>query len=176
VQTGIGRTGALFACEHAGVTPDILTLGKGLGGGVPLAALLARGAVAAAFDHGDQGGTYCGNPLMAAVGDAVLATVAEAEFLAGVRSRAARLEAVLDRLIDRHRLAGRRGRGLLQALDLGRPIGPQAVESARALAPTALLLNSPRPSLLRFMPALNVGLDEIDQMAALLDEVLEATK
>jgi acetylornithine/N-succinyldiaminopimelate aminotransferase len=176
VQTGIGRTGALFACEHAGVTPDILTLGKGLGGGVPLAALLASGAVAAAFEHGDQGGTYCGNPLMAAVGDAVLATVADAGFLSGVRSRAVRLEAVLDRLIDRHRLAGRRGRGLLQALDLGRPIGPQVVESARALAPTALLLNSPRPSLLRFMPALNVGLDEIDQMAGLLDQVLEAMK
>lgn len=174
VQTGVGRTGTLFAFEQAGVAPDILTLGKGLGGGVPLAALLARETVAAAFAHGDQGGTYCGNPLMAAVGSAVLAAVAADDFLAGVRQRARHLEARLDVLIARHRLAGRRGRGLLQALDLGRPIGAQLVEQARDLAPEGLLLNSPRPHLLRLMPALNVGLAEIDRMSGLLDALLEA--
>lgn len=174
VQTGVGRTGALFAFEHAGVVPDILTLGKGLGGGVPLAALLARENVAAAFAHGDQGGTYCGNPLMAAVGSAVIATVSAADFLAGVRERAQHLEAQLDALIARHRLAGRRGRGLLQALDLGRPMGAQLVEQARDLAPEGLLLNSPRPQLLRLMPSLNVSPDEIDRMSDLLDTLLEA--
>jgi len=174
VQTGIGRTGALFAFEQAGVVPDILTLGKGLGGGVPLAALLARETVAGAFAHGDQGGTYCGNPLMAAVGNAVLAAVAADGFLAGVRQRARHLEAQLDALIARHRLAGRRGRGLLQALDLGRQSGTQLVEQARGLAPEGLLLNSPRPHLLRLMPALNVGLGEIDTMADRLDALLEA--
>ncbi|MGE5713139.1 MAG: acetylornithine transaminase [Betaproteobacteria bacterium] len=174
VQTGVGRTGTLFAFEQAGVAPDILTLGKGLGGGVPLAALLARETVAAAFAHGDQGGTYCGNPLMAAVGSSVLAAVAADDFLAGVRQRARHLEARLDVLIARHRLAGRRGRGLLQALDLGRPIGAQLVEQARDLAPEGLLLNSPRPHLLRLMPALNVGLDEIDRMSGLLEALLEA--
>lgn len=174
VQTGVGRTGALFAFEHAGVVPDILTLGKGLGGGVPLAALLARENVAAAFAHGDQGGTYCGNPLMAAVGSAVIATVSAADFLAGVRERAQHLEAQLDALIARHRLAGRRGRGLLQALDLGRPMGAQLVEQARDLAPEGLLLNSPRPQLLRLMPSLNVSPDEIDRMSDLLGTLLEA--
>jgi len=174
VQTGIGRTGTLFAFEQADVAPDILTLGKGLGGGVPLAALLARDTVAAAFAHGDQGGTYCGNPLMAAAGSAVLAAVAADVFLAGVRQRARHLEAQLDALMARHGLAGRRGRGLLQALDLGRPIGAQLVEQARDLAPEGLLLNSPRPHLLRLMPALNVGLDEIDRMADQLDALLEA--
>jgi acetylornithine/N-succinyldiaminopimelate aminotransferase len=174
VQTGVGRTGALFAFEHVGVVPDILTLGKGLGGGVPLAALLAGETVAAAFAHGDQGGTYCGNPLMAAVGSAVLATVADEDFLAGVRQRARHVEVQLDALIARHRLAGRRGRGLLQALDLGRPIGALLVEQARDLMSEGLLLNSPRPHLLRLMPALNVGLDEIDRMAELLDGLLEA--
>ena len=89
VQTGVGRTGTLFAFERAGVRPDILTLGKGLGGGVPLAALLARESVAAAFAHGDQGGTYCGNPLMAAVGCAVLDAVAQPDFLAQVQARLA---------------------------------------------------------------------------------------
>jgi acetylornithine/N-succinyldiaminopimelate aminotransferase len=173
VQTGVGRTGALFAFEHAGVLPDILTLGKGLGGGVPLAALLARDTVAAAFAHGDQGGTYCGNPLMAAVGSAVLAAVSTTDFLAGVRQRAQHLEAQLDALIARHRLAGRRGRGLLQALDLGCPMGARLVEQARDLAPEGLLLNSPRPHLLRLMPALNVGLDHIERMSDLLDALLE---
>ena len=171
VQTGVGRTGRLFAFEHAGVAPDIVTLGKGLGGGVPLAALLARTEVAC-FDHGDQGGTYCGNPLMAAVGSAVLDVVAQPQFLAGVAERSEHLRQELERLAERHGLAGERGSGLLRALDLGRPDGAALVQAARALQPEALLLNSPRPHLLRFMPALNVGFDEIDCMAAQLDRVL----
>lgn len=171
VQTGVGRTGTMFAFEQAGVEPDILTLGKGLGGGVPLAALLAKAEVAC-FAHGDQGGTYCGNPLMAAVGSAVLDAVAQPEFLAGVVERGAHLQRHLQRLAARHGLAGERGSGLLRALDLGRPIGPALVEAARELQPEGLLLNSPRPRLLRFMPALNVPFEEIDRMAALLDGLL----
>ncbi len=172
IQTGVGRTGALFAFEHAGIRPDIMTLGKGLGGGVPLAALLAQSHVAAAFEHGDQGGTYCGNPLMAAVGSAVLNTIASPGFLAAVRAVAVHLERRLDHLINAHRLAGRRGRGLLQALDLGRPIGAALVERARDLVPEGLLLNSPRANLLRLMPALNVSVDEIDLMIDRVDGLL----
>jgi acetylornithine/N-succinyldiaminopimelate aminotransferase len=171
VQTGVGRTGSLFAFEQAGVAPDIMTLGKGLGGGVPLAALLAK-EEAACFAHGDQGGTYCGNPLMAAVGSAVLDTVAQPQFLAGVRERGAHLRQHLQRLSERHRLAGERGSGLLRALDLGRPIGGALVEAARELQPEGLLLNSPRPRLLRFMPALNVPFEDIDRMAAQVDGLL----
>lgn len=172
VQTGVGRTGALFAGQHAGVMPDIMTLGKGLGGGVPLAALLARESVAAAFAHGDQGGTYCGNPLMAAVGSAVLSTVAAPEFLDGVRQRGHHLRAGLTGLVERHALAGLRGRGLLWALDLGQPIGADVVTRARELTPDGLLINSPRPHLLRLMPALNVPFDDIDRMIAMLDQAL----
>jgi acetylornithine/N-succinyldiaminopimelate aminotransferase len=171
VQTGVGRTGTLFAFEQAGVAPDILTLGKGLGGGVPLAALLAKEEVAC-FAHGDQGGTYCGNPLTAAVGSAVLDVVAQPRFLAGVAERGAHLQAHLRRLTARHGLAGERGSGLLRALDLGRPAGAAVVEAARELQPDGLLLNSPRPQLLRFMPALNVPFDDIDRMAAELDALL----
>ena len=174
VQTGLGRTGTLFAFERAGIRPDIMTLGKGLGGGVPLAALLAEARVAAAFEHGDQGGTYCGNPLMAAVGSAVLDTIASPGFLAAVNAVAAHLESRLDHLISAHGLAGRRGRGLLQALDLGRPLGAALVEAARDLVPEGLLLNSPRPNLLRLMPALNVSVAEIDRMVALVDGLLGA--
>jgi acetylornithine/N-succinyldiaminopimelate aminotransferase len=171
VQTGVGRTGKLFAFEHAGIAPDIMTLGKGLGGGVPLAALLAQ-EKAACFAHGDQGGTYCGNPLMAAVGSAVLDTVAQPAFLSGVIERGAHLQQRLQKLVARHGLAGERGAGLLRALDLGRPIAAEVAEAARELQPDGLLLNTPRPHLLRFMPALNVGLDEIDRMAEQLDTVL----
>jgi acetylornithine/N-succinyldiaminopimelate aminotransferase len=173
VQTGIGRTGRLFAWEHAGVQPDIMTLGKGLGGGVPLSALLAREQVTC-FAHGDQGGTYCGNPLMAAVGAAVLDRVSRQEFLDGVRMREQHLVERLHGLVRRHGLAGQCGRGLLRAVDLGRPIAAPVVEAARDLQPEGLLLNAPRPHLLRLMPALNIELDEIDRMGELLEQALKA--
>lgn len=173
VQTGVGRTGRMFAFEHAGVQPDIMTLGKGIGGGVPLAALLASGR-ASCFAHGDQGGTYCGNPLMAAVGNAVIDVVSQPDFLAEVTAKGDYLAQRLRELSARRGLAGERGSGLLRALDLGRPIAAQVVHAARALEPEGLLLNAPRPSLLRFMPALNVTREEIDRMVAQLDGVLES--
>lgn len=173
VQTGIGRTGRMFAGEHASVKPDIMTLGKGLGGGVPLSALLASQR-ASCFAHGDQGGTYCGNPLMAAVGSVVLDCVARPEFLEGVRLRERHLVERLDQLVRRHGLGGHRGRGLLRAIDLGRPRAGQLVDAARDLQPEGLLLNAPRPHLLRLMPALNVGLEEIDRMIQLLEQAMNA--
>jgi len=173
VQTGVGRTGRMFACEHAPVRPDIMTLGKGIGGGVPLAALLAS-EQASCFAHGDQGGTYCGNPLMAAVGSAVIDRVSLPQFLDGVRLREEHLVRRLRDLAQRHGLAGERGRGLLRALDLGRPVASQVVDAARDLAPEGLLLNAPRPNLLRLMPALNVDFEAINRMIGLLDEALTA--
>jgi len=171
VQTGIGRTGELFAYQLSGIEPDIMTLGKGIGGGVPLAALLCREEIAC-FEPGDQGGTYNGNPLMTAVGIAVLNELLQPDFLPAVKEKAAYLSAALLDLSDQHGLQGERGEGLLRALKLGRDIGPQIVETARDLAPVGLLLNSPRPDLLRFMPALNVTTAEIDQMIAMLSGVL----
>ena len=168
IQTGMGRTGRLFACEHAGVQPDIMTLGKGLGGGVPLAALLAT-REASCFAPGDQGGTFNGTPLMAAVGLAVLERIDTPAFLAQVRAQAAYLRARLERLAVTRGLGAVRGRGLLLALDLGRAIGPEVVTRARA---RGLLLNAPRPHLLRFMPALTVSREEIDLAVERLDAVL----
>lgn len=172
VQTGVGRTGQMFAWQHIGVVPDIMTLGKGIGGGVPLAALLAQERVSV-FAHGDQGGTYCGNPLMAAVGLAVLDAVGKPEFLAGVRTRGELLSTRLKGLAAKHGLVGERGQGLLRALDLGAPRAAAIVEAARVLDPEGLLLNAPRPNLLRFMPALNVGNDEIETMIDRLDGLLQ---
>ncbi|MGB6055609.1 MAG: acetylornithine transaminase [Burkholderiaceae bacterium] len=172
VQSGMGRTGALFAHQLSGVEPDIMTLAKGIGGGVPLGALLCRERFAC-FEAGEQGGTYNGNPLMTAVGVAVISELLRDGFLETVRARGAYLGAALERLSAQHGLQGERGEGLLRALQLGKDIGPQIVDTARELQPLGLLLNSPRPNLLRFMPALNVTEDEIDQMISMLSGVLK---
>ncbi|WP_150430650.1 acetylornithine transaminase [Dechloromonas sp. CZR5] len=172
VQTGVGRTGKLFAYEHAGIAPDIMTLGKGIGGGVPLAALLAREAICC-FVPGDQGGTYNGNPLMTAVGVAVVRRMLAPGFLAEVEARGQYLAKRLLELSAKHGLKGERGSGLLRALILDDERGPEIVQKALALTPFGLLLNAPRPNLLRFMPALNVSEAEIDQMIGLLDSLLQ---
>ncbi len=168
IQTGIGRTGRVFGFEHAGITPDIMTLAKGLGGGVPLAALVAHRDVSV-FDHGDQGGTFCGNPLMAAVGCTVMEEITRSGFLDRVTEAGEHLAGCLARLSDRHGCGAVRGKGLLRALDLRRDIG---ADVAREALGRGLLVNAPRPDSLRFMPALTVGDDEIEQMASILDGVL----
>ena len=168
IQTGMGRTGKLFGYEHAGIEPDIMTLGKGIGGGLPLAALLAKERVCC-FEHGDQGGTYNGNPLMTAAGCAVLDALLAPGFLEGVAARGGELAAGLRKLAAKHSLGEVRGRGLLVALDLGHDVGAKVVDAARE---AGLLLNSPRPASLRFMPALTTSGGEIDEMLATLDGVL----
>ncbi|MBC8640197.1 acetylornithine transaminase [Caballeronia sp. EK] len=173
VQSGCGRAGTLFAYELSGVEPDIMTLGKGIGGGVPLAALLSKADVAC-FDAGDQGGTYNGNPLMTAVGYSVISQLVAPGFLEGVREKAAYLRQELLKLSDERGFKGERGEGLLRALLLDSDKGPQIVEKARLMQPDGLLLNAARPNLLRFMPALNVTKDEIDQMMTMLRSVLDS--
>jgi acetylornithine/N-succinyldiaminopimelate aminotransferase len=168
IQTGIGRTGKLFHYEHAGIAPDIMTLGKGIGGGVPLAALLATER-ASCFEHGDQGGTFNGNPLMCAAGLAVLEEVSRPSFLKSAMEAGLHLEGELQKLSARHGLGEVRGRGLLLALDLKLPIGASIVTQAFE---AGLLLNSPQPDALRFMPALNVSRAEISEMIDGLDAIL----
>jgi acetylornithine/N-succinyldiaminopimelate aminotransferase len=174
VQAGCGRTGSLFAYQHYGIEPDIMTLGKGIGGGVPLAALMASNAVAC-FVPGDQGGTYNGNPLMTAVGISVIEQLLAPGFLASVKAKGELLKSELLKLSAEFNLEGERGEGLLRALMLGNDIGGKLVELARDRIPEGLLINSPRPNLLRFMPALNVSEDEIRQMANMLRELLKQT-
>lgn len=171
VQTGMGRCGEMFAYQLSGIEPDIMTLGKGIGGGVPLAAMLAKEEIAC-FEPGEQGGTYNGNPLMTAVGIAVAKTLLAPGFLQSVKDKGEYLSKALLKLTEKHGLAGERGEGLLRALKLGKDIGPQIVDKARDLEPFGLLLNSPRPDLLRFMPSLNVTIEELDQMIDLLSGIL----
>jgi acetylornithine/N-succinyldiaminopimelate aminotransferase len=167
IQTGFSRTGKLYHYEHADITPDIMTLGKGIGGGVPLAALLSRQGVSC-LEHGDQGGTFCGNPLMCA-GLAVLKHVSAPAFLKSVTDSGLYLESKLQRLSARHGLGEVRGRGLLLALDLKMPMAASIVAQAFE---HGVLLNAPTLDALRFMPALNVTRQEIDIMTDYLDAVL----
>jgi len=144
-----------------------MTLGKGIGGGVPLAALLAKETVCC-FEPGDQGGTYNGNPLMAAVGCAVLETMLQPGFLEQVRERGVQLANGLRKLSTQHGLGEVRGTGLLLGMALPAGNGDAIAEAARE---QGLLINAARPDTLRFMPALNVSADEVDTCLAMLDQL-----
>jgi acetylornithine/N-succinyldiaminopimelate aminotransferase len=159
----------LWGHQHAGIAPDIMTLGKMLGGGVPLAALVATEQVSC-FQHGDQGGTFNGNPLMTAVGCAIMDTVLEPGFLDNVKAKGAHLTEGLTSISRHYHLGDVRGRGLLVALDLKQEIANAIVDRARD---AGLLLNAPRPQALRFMPALNVSGEEIDTMLKILDRTVD---
>ena len=174
IQTGIGRTGRWIACEHEEVVPDVLTLGKGLGGGFPVAAFLTTEEVAKTVALGDHGGTYAGNPLAAAAANAVLRVIG-AE---GLVERAAELGArVLARLRDfaAHRpdlVEEARGRGLLLGLAL-REDERAASLPLRGLA-KGVLVNVTAGRVVRFFPALNIPEDELwpalEQVLALVAE------
>ncbi|QEM68431.1 acetylornithine transaminase [Geobacter sp. FeAm09] len=170
VQTGMGRTGSLFSYQRTGVEPDIMTLGKGIGAGVPLAALLAK-EDACCFEPGDQGGTYNGNPVMAAAGIAVMQELLAPGFLEQVRAMGEVLRQGLQALSQKHVLGEVRGEGLLLALSLPDANGNDIVERARD---KGLIINAARPETLRFMPALNVSEEEIATCLTILDEILSA--
>ena len=169
VQTGVGRTGHWWGHEAAGIQPDIMSLGKGLGGGVPVGALLAREGVCC-FAPGDQGGTYNGNALVCAAALAVVNAVDAPGFLTHVAARGAQLRAGLDRIGQRVGSPPVRGRGLLLALDL--PRADQALHVAEALrlrGDTGVLINAVRPQCLRLVPALNISEDEVTLALDALD-------
>lgn len=169
VQTGCGRTGTLFAYEQYDVEPDIMTLGKGIGGGVPLSALLAKEACSC-FAPGDQGGTYCGNPLMCAAGLAVVQSLLTDGFLEASNEVGLKLKQGLEALSSEFGLGEVRGRGFLVAIELGADIAQPLVTAAREVG---LLVNAPRPHCLRLMPPLNSTTTEIDEGLAVLRRVLK---
>lgn len=170
VQTGCGRTGTLFAYEHSGIRPDIMTLGKGIGGGAPLSALLARNEVSC-FEPGDQGGTFCGNPLICAAGVAVMQALLADGFLEKSAATAALMATALRNLSLEFGLGEVRGSGWLLALELGSDRAAKIVSLARE---QGLLLNAPRSHCLRFMPALNTSVGEIDEGVGILRQVLKS--
>ena len=160
VQTGVGRCGALLAEQTYGVRADIITLGKGLGGGVPLAALLARGTACCA-EAGELEGSHHGNALMSAAGLAVLDAVLEPGFLEQVQASGRHLRDGLSHLAGRYGQGEVRGQGLLWGLELS---DDSAAAVVKAALQEGLLLNAAQPNVLRFSPALTVSQGNIDEM------------
>ncbi len=164
VQTGVGRTGTLFAADLYQVQPDIMTLGKGLGGGVPLGAVINRRGLSC-FEAGDQGSTFSGNALMTAVGEGVLEVVADEAFLQTVQNRGRYLSRGLEVIFGEGSV---RGAGLLLAVELSEA---NAREWVALASDKGLLINAPNDRCLRFMPALNVSEKAIDGLLSILSDI-----
>lgn len=160
VQTGVGRCGALLAEQTYGVRADIITLGKGLGGGVPLAALLARGTACCA-EAGELEGSHHGNALMSAAGLAILDAVLEPGFMEQVQASGRHLRDGLSHLAGRYGQGEVRGQGLLWGLELS---DDSAAALVKAALQEGLLLNAAQANVLRFSPALTVSRGNIDEM------------
>ncbi len=169
VQTGIGRTGSLFAYQQYGAEPDIMTLAKGLAGGVPIGALLAK-EHCAVFAPGDHGSTFGGNPLCTHVGYSVLKYVIDNDIPGQVAKKGQHLERRLRSLADRHPIVTEvRGRGLLWAIELDGEVAEQAVGMCRE---EGLIANNVKPTALRLMPPLVVSEEELDRAVEIVDKVL----
>lgn len=164
IQTGIGRTGKLFGYENYEVEPDIMTLGKGLGGGFPVAAFLAKNNVCV-FEAGDQGGTYGGQPLAMTAAHTVVNHMIDKKIPDRARRRGNSLKRKLRKLGKETGLTNIRGSGLLVAVDLPNDMGASVVAHA---FDHGLLINAPKPNALRFMPALTVSNAEVDEMLDIL--------
>ena len=169
VQTGVGRTGALYAFQMCGAQPDVLATAKGLGGGLPIGAFLARQEVAL-LGPGEHGCTFGGNPLCAHVAYRVLKHIIDRDIPSQVVSRGERLERGLLSLADKHPLVTEvRGKGLIWALELGLPLSGRAV---RGCLEDGLLVNAVKPTALRLTPPLTVTEEEIDQAVEVMDGAL----
>lgn len=170
IQTGVGRTGALWAHEREGVEPDVMCVAKGLAGGLPIGAVLAREALAGHLVPGDHGTTFGANPVTAAAGAAVLRHILDNDVLGAARRASERLTARLRAMEDRlPAVAGVRGRGLLLAVSLSAEVAPDVVAACRE---RGLLVNNVRPDRIRLMPPLIVEDGEIDRACDILEEAI----
>lgn len=170
IQTGVGRTGALWAHEREGVEPDVMCVAKGLAGGLPIGAVLARESLARHLVPGDHGTTFGANPVATAAGVAVLRHILENDVLGAARRASERLIARLRAMEDRlPAVTEVRGRGLLLAVSLS---GEIAVDVVAACRERGLLVNNVRPDRIRLMPALIVEDGEIDRACDILEEAI----
>jgi acetylornithine/N-succinyldiaminopimelate aminotransferase len=170
VQSGLGRTGAMFAYQQAGITPDILTLAKPLGGGLPMGAVLIREDLASAIQPGDHGSTFGGNPVAAAAALAVLDHLEAPGFLEKVAKRGAALTRGLRKLARRFpdAIAEVRGPGLMIGVEFRGEAGPVLT----ALRERGVLATKAGDKVLRLLPPLVVGSKEIREFLAVLEAVL----
>jgi acetylornithine/N-succinyldiaminopimelate aminotransferase len=171
VQTGLSRTGPLFAYQETGIVPDVMCLAKSLGGGMPIGAIVARPGVDAVFARGDHGSTFAGSPLACAAALASCQVLADPELQAHVREAGARFLEGLEGLVADGLATEARGRGLMCAIDLPRPRGPEVVASLLAMG---FLINNVSPRTVRFLPPLVIGNDDLDALLVALRTALVA--
>ena len=171
IQCGMGRTGEMFAWQHYGVKPDVMTVAKALGNGVPIGAFLACGKAATAMVPGDHGTTYGGNPLVTAAAGAVLDIFEKRQITDHVKEVGAYLYEKLEELTKKYDIiCGHRGRGLIQGLEFTVPAGPIV---SKALLEEKLVLISAGSHIIRFVPPLIIQKSDVDEMAARLERVLK---
>ncbi|KTR76241.1 acetylornithine transaminase [Microbacterium oxydans] len=163
IQTGAGRTGEWFGFSHEGITPDAITLAKGIGGGFPIGALVTFGSASALFTPGSHGSTFGGNPLATAVADAVLAEIESGGLVENAARRGAELREILLG-IDSPLIDGVRGRGLLIGVALTAPVAGEVVAAAQA---RGLIVNAANPETVRIAPALTIGDAELAEFREL---------
>ncbi|PHM35746.1 aspartate aminotransferase family protein [Xenorhabdus innexi] len=174
IQTGVGRTGYLYAYEETGVVPDILTTAKGLGGGFPIGAMLVKQHVAEVFQPGSHGTTFGGNPLAAAVAHKVLSIVNQKAFLAGVQERHHEFIRQMTALNQRYQVFSEiRGKGLLLGAELTEKYQGKAKTLSNIAAEEGLIALIAGPNVLRFAPALNIGQQEISDGFTRLENALK---
>jgi acetylornithine/succinyldiaminopimelate/putrescine aminotransferase len=174
IQTGIGRTGKLFAHEYENIRPDIMCLAKGLANGLPIGAVLARDDIALHLIPGDHGTTFGGNPVACAAANAVIETLTAGNVLEEVPVLSQEMFKQLENLSDRTSMITEiRGRGLMIAVAFKEDIAADIVDKCRE---RGLLLNNVRPNTVRFLPPLTITVEEIKQACHILEEsLIEAT-
>ncbi len=169
IQCGLGRTGRLFAFQHAGVEPDVLLLAKALGGGVPIGAVLARREVADAFRPGDHGSTFGGNPLATGAALAVLEVMEEEDLPGRAAALGERLRQGLEILAAKYAVVREvRGIGLMLGMELDRPCAPLV----RSCLSRGLVVNCTEERVLRFLPPLVVEEAQVDRALSILEQAL----
>ncbi|WP_314427421.1 acetylornithine transaminase [uncultured Microbacterium sp.] len=163
IQTGAGRTGAWFGFSHEGITPDAITLAKGIGGGFPIGALVTYGAASSLFTPGSHGSTFGGNPLATAVADAVLTEIENAGLVENAARRGEELREMILGL-ESPLITGVRGRGLLIGVALSAPVANEVVAAAQG---RGLIVNAANPETVRIAPALTIGDAELAEFRQL---------
>ena len=170
VQTGMGRTGDWFGYEYSGIKPDVITLAKGLGGGLPLGAMIALGKASHLFEAGDHGSTFGGNPIATAAALAVIKSIEKEKILNNVNAIS---EYLLTEIALIEGVKEVRGAGLLIGATLDEPVAKKVVKRSQELG---LLINAPGESIIRIAPALNISMKQAEKFVAIFTQAVKESK
>jgi acetylornithine aminotransferase len=170
VQTGMGRTGDWFGYEYSGIKPDVITLAKGLGGGLPLGAMIALGKASHLFEAGDHGSTFGGNPIATAAALAVIKSIEKEKILNNVNVISEYLLTEIALIEGVHEV---RGAGLLIGATLDKPVAKNVVKRSQELG---LLINAPGESIIRIAPALNISMKQAEKFVAIFTQAVKESQ